>query len=124
MLMAKFSELKERKQRVDRITEMLLTLKNEEELDNSGGGGGVNRAPPTLPPSEAAGRGGATAQESSSNNVARQVGKSELVAGQEDDDVGPNMALLQEKLRCLLCVCVCVCVCICGCMVGFLYFPC
>lgn len=93
MLMAKFSELKARKEKVDKITELLLTLKDEgdlrEALENTAG-----EAPPTQVPEEAASQGAAK------SSHAIGGGASELVV--EDSSAGllpPNIEQLQMRLR-------------------------
>ena len=91
MLMAKFSELKARKERVDEITELLLTLKKEEDMREAMEGS-KGEAPPTQPMVAAEASPG-TAESSH----AAGGGATELVAG--DDDLPPNIEELQMKLR-------------------------
>ncbi len=89
MLMAKFSELKVRKERVDQITELLLTLKQQEDQEALG-----NEAPPTTKPLEEASEGAAE----SSHATGEGGGTSELVTDQ-DGLLPPGLEELQMKLR-------------------------
>jgi hypothetical protein len=91
MLLDKYSELKARKERVDRITELLLTLKSEDDVREALEGS-KGEAPPTQPAHEAGASQGAA---KSSRSVRR--GPSELVMG--DDDLPPEIEELQKKLR-------------------------
>lgn len=88
MLMAKYSELKARKERVDEITELLLALKKEEDMREAMEGN-KRGAPPTQPM--------VAAEATAESAPAAGGGASELVAG--DDDLPPNIEELQMKLR-------------------------
>ena len=90
-LMSKFSELQARKERVDQITELLLTLKSEEDLREVLGGDDNAQAPPPALP--VAGSQDARAAESGR-------GTSELVQADKDADaLLPSVEQLQMKLR-------------------------
>lgn len=83
MLRAKFNELKARKERVDQITELLLTLKTEEDMREALEGDDGEALPKAVESSHTPGGGGEM---------------SELVAG-DDEDLPPNIEELQMKLR-------------------------
>lgn len=91
-LMVKVGELKARKEKVDQLTELLFTLKDEEGgLRESDGG----EAPPTQLPEEMAGQGAA--------KLSRALGggASELVmeADGRGGSLPPNIEQLQMRLR-------------------------
>lgn len=88
--MSKFSELQARKERVDQITELLLTLKSEEDLREVLGEDDAQAPPPALP--MAASQDTCTAESG--------LGTSELVQADEDADaLLPSVQQLQMKLR-------------------------
>lgn len=93
MLMAKFSELKARKEKVDKITELLLTLKDEGDLKEAFENDG-DEAPPTLLPEKAASQGAAKP------SSAVGGGASELVMEEGGaESLPPSIEHLQMKLR-------------------------
>lgn len=88
MLLAKLSELKARKEKVDRITELFRTLREEEgtEVEKAA-------APPTKPQDDAS-------QDFQFAKSAQATGgASELVAENPGDTASPGMEELQRKLR-------------------------
>lgn len=90
VLMSKFSELKARKERVDQITELLLTLKSEEDLREVLGDDDAQAPPPAL----------LVAASQDARAAESGHGTSELVQADKDADaLLPSVEQLQMKLR-------------------------
>lgn len=82
-------ELRSRKEKVDRITELLRALREEEAAED-----GKAAAPPTKPPKDA------SQDFQFAKSAEAMGGASELVVEETPADTGsPNMEELQKKLR-------------------------
>lgn len=108
--MSKLRELKARKEKVDRMTELFRTLREEEEGEREGAKGRMAAAPPVKPPDDIA------EELQFAKSAQATEGASELV-DPGDTAASPNIEELQRKLRWSVSVCtggeICLCACCC-----------